>query len=656
MPTDDLKVKVDIEPKELDARFDNTPFKNIDEPGVYNTPTKAVPLPPTEIGIDVDKQFFEDILEANKMSELDISAIQSFSQLAQTRDQLYTLLDNMAEDPTIAAVLRDYADDATELNEDGKIVWAESSDSNCAKMVTFLLDTMNVDKYIYQWVKGLCRYGDVYFRLFRKSELEDPLFTNVEESEPDKFDDFVEKEMDTQKKKSLNEDVIFKAYSKNDHYCHYIEMMPNPAENFELTRHGKTFGYIKADVSSSVQANNNPVLTSQIRYSFKRNDITVSEATEYVHACLDDGTSRVPESVNIFLTDDTSAAAPQVAYNVRRGKSILYDAYQAWRLLSLLENSVLLNRLTKSQLIRLITIDVGGMPREDAGPIMRSVKQQLEQKAAINVSKYLEEYTNPGPIENNVYWTTRNGLGNISIQNIGGEYDPKSLVDLEYYRDKMFGALSVPKQFYGFTEDGAGFNGGTSLSILSAQYAKKIKHIQNAILQALTDAINLMLIDKQLDRYINKFQLRMTPPITQDELDRRENLSNRIGVVQDIWNLIDDVNDPVIALKIKKALLSKTLTDSEVIQLLQEQIDKTAQEEVETEETPTESGSVESSSSSELEAPATETDSSKSLADAISDDVLGEEETEEVAQEETILPSAEDLGLDFTDNGNPEFA
>lgn len=645
MSSDDIEIKV--EPKDLGPEFENTPFKNVKD-DIYGKKLKAVPAPGTDIGIDVDKQFFEDILEANKTGDLDMSAIQSFTQLAQTRDQLYSLLDNMAEDSIIAAVLRDYAGDATEMNEDGKIVWAESSDANCAKMISFLLNTMNVDKYIYSWVSKLCRYGDVYFRLFRKSELEDPLFKEIKTSS-DEFDSFVENEINS-KKKSLNEDIIFKTYSKNDHYSHYIEAVPNPAETFELTRHGKTYGFIKADISTSVFAEENPALLSQIRYTFKKDDVTVSEATEYVHACLDDGTGRVPETVNIFLTDDTSVDAPQMSYNVRRGKSLLYDAYQAWRLLSLLENSLLVNRVTKSQLIRLITIDVGGMPREDAGPIMRALKQQLEQKAAINVSKYLEEYTNPGPIENNVYWTTRNGLGGINIQNIGGEYDPKSLIDIEYYRDKMFGALSVPKQFYGFTEDGAGFNGGTSLSILSAQYAKKIKRVQNAILQALTDAINLMLIDKQLDDYINKFQLRMTPPITQDELDRRENLSNKIAVVQDTWNLLDDIEDPAIALKIKKALLSKTLTDAEVINLIQDQIDQIEAQEESSENVPSEDTEELDELTVDDQALSSEP---ASLANAIGSNTEGEIEA---AEEETILPSGEDLGLDFTDNNNPEFS
>nr|DAE27130.1 MAG TPA: portal vertex protein [virus sp. ctnRj46] len=41
----------------------------------------------------------------------------------------------------------------------------------------------------------------------------------------------------------------------------------------------------------------------------------------------------------------------------------------------------------------------------------------------------------------------------------------------------MYGALRVPKQFMGFTDDATGFNGGTSLTIISSRYAKMIKRI-----------------------------------------------------------------------------------------------------------------------------------------------------------------------------------
>ena len=93
----------------------------------------------------------------------------------------------------------------------------------------------------------------------------------------------------------------------------------------------------------------------------------------------------------------------------------------------------------------------------------------------------MTEYTNPGPIENNIYVPTHEGIGAISTSQIGGDVDVKSLADLSYYQDKLFGNLRVPKQYFGVTDDAAGFNGGSSLSIISSRYGKMIKRIQNTM-------------------------------------------------------------------------------------------------------------------------------------------------------------------------------
>ena len=39
------------------------------------------------------------------------------------------------------------------------------------------------------------------------------------------------------------------------------------------------------------------------------------------------------------------------------------------------------------------------------------IKQLIEQKSAINEGTSMEEYTNPGPMENNIYVPTYNGIG-----------------------------------------------------------------------------------------------------------------------------------------------------------------------------------------------------------------------------------------------------
>ena len=99
------------------------------------------------------------------------------------------------------------------------------------------------------------------------------------------------------------------------------------------------------------------------------------------------------------------------------------------------------------------------------------------------------------------------------------------------------------------------------------------------MIQAITDAINLMLLDKGLDSYINKFVLKMQPPTTQEEMDRRDNMANKIAVASDIMNLLAEIEDASAKLRILKALLSNIITDPDVMDILQEQIDMLEQSE-----------------------------------------------------------------------------
>lgn len=625
----------------MDNNVNNSNSAFVQVTDEYNKKTKAVPKQQASFGVDTSESLFDNIIKAGIASKLDITELESFSQVSQNRNQIYDLLDTMSEDSTIAAVLETYAEDATEYGDNGKIVWVESSDSDVSNYVTYLLDTMNIDKNIYKWVHSLCKYGDVYLRLYRESEYKDPIFQTDEEV----YD--YNKGIQYKEKTPLNEEVKVKAYKNNDKYVHYLEMIPNPAEMFELTKFGKTYGYIKAEVSTQKKVDN--LQAQYYQYRFKKKDVEIYDAKSFVHACLEDNTTRTPEEVDIFIDDQTdinSNAHTSYSYTVKRGQSLLYNVFKIWRELMLLENSILLNRISKSSIVRVIGVEVGDMPKENVAQHLLGIKQLVEQKAAFNEDKSMSEYTNPGPIENNIYVPTKNGVGALSTQQIGGDVDVKSLADLDYFKNKFFGALRVPKQYFGDTDDAAGFSGGESLSLISSRYAKMVKRIQNTILQALTDAINLMLLDKGLNTYINKFTLHMQTPTTSEEKDRRENVTSKIAVVSDIMNLLSDIDDVASKLKILKSLLANVVTDSEIIDILQEEIDKLENDSLDNVELDDNAEDIDTTNlnfddnfgSSKLDSPVTRVDANS--------DNAGSEDT---------LPSPEDLGIDMTDSNNSDF-
>ena len=550
--------------------------KFIQDSEKVGTKINPVPVPETEIGVDTANEFFKDIANLGDSASIDISSLNTFTQLSQNRETLYQVLDTMAQDSTVAAILEIYAEDATETNERGEIVWSESSDPNINKYITYLLKSLNVDKNMYKWVYSLCKYGDLYLKLFRHSDFEDKLFEDSTSKSTlnEKFSRISDKEPQNE---DINESILLKAYDSEDRLANFIDMVPNPGEMFELTKFGKSYAYLKTNQLPTAVQQQNPVISSYYLYKMRKRDLEIYNAVSFVHATLCDDTPRMPEQVQIFYDNDLESDN-SYTYKVNKGQSILYSSYKIWREMMLLENALLLNRLTKSSILRVIEVEVADMPKERVQPYLQRVKTLVEQKTSISDGDRLTEYTNPGPMENNVYVPTRNGVGALNTQQIGGDINVKDIADIDYFKNKFYGSMKIPKQYLGDTDDATGFNGGTSLSIVSSRYAKTVKRIQSAMIQALTDCINILLIDRGLDSYVNKFTLHMQPPVTQEEIDKRDNLSSEINIVRDILDMTSDIEDPVIKLKILKTLLSQTISNQEVIELVQDEIERLEQE------------------------------------------------------------------------------
>ena len=56
---------------------------------LYNKQTKAVPIPEKDIGIDTQKEFFSSIVNSALSGQLDMTALEGFNRVTQSRDQIY---------------------------------------------------------------------------------------------------------------------------------------------------------------------------------------------------------------------------------------------------------------------------------------------------------------------------------------------------------------------------------------------------------------------------------------------------------------------------------------------------------------------------------------------------------------------------------------
>lgn len=478
---------------------------------------KGIPSRSNQIPlIDTDKDLASDLKNMDSMDVTNMSDLNKFRTLSSNRDVQYRMYDEMTEDSIIASALEMYADDATQYNSNGQVIWAESENNDVSAFANRLIDVLDLNSNAWSHIYSMIKYGDLYLETFRDDELledeDDPLISRGIAS--------------------------VKTHKIGSQMQEYIETVIDPSEIFDLTKRGKTIGFIKVPNHMNESSKENAF---GYQYIQQGEEVTVLPSDKYVHVCLANNTDRYQNIFKLQFRDSTrDNGIKECEYTIKRGKSILHDLYKIYKEISLLEDALLLNRINKSSLIRILQIEVGDMPKAQARELLKRVKTLIEQKNFMNKDEgTYGSMTSPGPIENVIYVPTHDGKGAISSSNLGGDVDVKSIIDVDYFKNKLYAGLKIPKQFLG-EDDGGGFSGGTSLTKLDARYARTIKRVQNAYISGITTLINLFAISKGLLDHVNNFTIKMQSPSTTEDSERDETLNNRVSIIGSIMDILSD--------------------------------------------------------------------------------------------------------------------
>lgn len=491
-----------------------------------------------------DDLTYKQISNAENGSILDTEAISRFRTLSQNRNDRYKAYEEMLLDATTSAAIEMYADDATQYDpKTGRIVWAESDDPDIATAANRLLDVLQIDDKVWRHIYSLCTYGDLYLRIYRTGDNSDyqDMLNPVAGTVRTKVQDL---------KRPMEE---------------YVEYVEDPSTIYDLQLKDKTASFVRLKTTE-------PEAETSVNMLFKNlnvnkvdsQNIDIYDNRSFIHISLSESISRNPE---LLAIEDPKTGATTV-YKVKTGKSILADAYESAQTVKLLEDSLLLSRLTKSALIRLLQIEVGDMPKPEVESLLRRVKNMIEQKIALNTqTNEARSYNSPGPMENIVYIPTKNGKGTVTLNNLGGDVNIKDIADIEYFNNKKLSALKTPKQYLNYDAP-EGLGNGTSLSKLSSRYGHTLMRVQNAYISGITTMLNLFFLDKDLD-YINKFTIKMVRPTTIEDMERDEQVSSRVGQVSDLMNLLDTAVTDKGKLEILTSFLNTYLNLPEVAELLE---------------------------------------------------------------------------------------
>ena len=75
-----------------------------------------------KLDIDTKQTLIDDIIEGGLNGGLDISKLEEFTAISNSREQIYTLIDTMAADSDVSAIIKVYAEEATETADNGHVI------------------------------------------------------------------------------------------------------------------------------------------------------------------------------------------------------------------------------------------------------------------------------------------------------------------------------------------------------------------------------------------------------------------------------------------------------------------------------------------------------------------------------------------------------
>ena len=209
------------------------------------------------------------------------------------------------------------------------------------------------------------------------------------------------------------------------------------------------------------------------------------------------------------------------------GVSWLNHARRHWRMLSMMEDGMLLYRLERSVERRVFKVNVGLIDDKDVPAFLQEFMNNVKRAPIIDPQTgQIDLRKNFLDVSADYVIPVRNGQDPTSIDNLPPAQNPTSMEDINFMENKVLCALRIPKTYLNFQEpQGKGQN----LSILDIRFCRTINSLQQSVLMELNKVAMIHLYLLGFDEDLTNFTLSFNNPSNQIEMMELDNLQKRIN-------------------------------------------------------------------------------------------------------------------------------
>jgi len=184
--------------------------------------------------------------------------------------------------------------------------------------------------------------------------------------------------------------------------------------------------------------------------------------------------------------------------NKKIGLSYLHKAIKGLNQLRMIEDSLVIYRMSRAPERRIFYIDVGNLPKVKAEQYLRDVMQRYRNKLVYdaNTGEVKDDKKFMSMLED--FWLPRREGGRgTEISTLPGGQNLGELTDIEYFQKKLYRSLNVPESRIG---DTGGFNLGRSSEILRDElmFSKFVGRLRKRFSLLFLDLLKTQLVLKNI--------------------------------------------------------------------------------------------------------------------------------------------------------------
>jgi hypothetical protein len=214
------------------------------------------------------------------------------------------------------------------------------------------------------------------------------------------------------------------------------------------------------------------------------------------------------------------------------GRSYLEPARRIFKQYVLMEDAMLIHRISRSPDRRIFYINVGSIPPNEVENFMQKTISTMKRTPLMDnkTGEYNLKYNMQNLLED-FYIPIRGNDQTTKIETTPGlTYD--GIQDVEYLRDKLFAALKVPKAFMGYEKD---LTGKATLAAEDIRFARTINRIQRIILSELYKIALVHLYSQgYTGEQLTNFELDLTTPSIIYDQEKIALLTQKVDLAQKI--------------------------------------------------------------------------------------------------------------------------